>query len=74
MFTRETLIEVLPFLILWSFLASLGVAIGRKKGVGMAAAILGTFPLWVAPFAFWLFKQPDIEGGGSRSDDGRPPG
>ena len=74
MFTRETLIEVLPFLILWSFLASFGVAIGRKKGVGMAAAILGTFPLWVAPFAYWLFRQPDIDRAGSRSDDGRSSG
>ena len=60
--TLETLIAVLPFLILWSFMASIGVAIGKKKGVGTPAVILGTFPLWVAPFAFWLLKQPDIEG------------
>jgi hypothetical protein len=52
--------QVLLFLILWSFFAGVGVIVGKKKGVSPAAAILGSFPLWVAIFAFWLVKQPDI--------------
>ena len=51
--TRETLIDVLPFLILWSLCAGIGIAIGKRKGVGVPLAILGSFPLWVAVFAFW---------------------
>ena len=66
--TRETLIDVLPFLILWSLCAGIGIAIGKRKGVGVPFAILGSFPLWVALFAFWLVKQPDVGG-----DDGSPP-
>jgi hypothetical protein len=58
--TRETLIEVLPLLILWSLMAGVGIAIGRRKGVSVPFAILGSFPLWVAVFAWWLVKQPDI--------------
>ena len=71
MFTFETLMQVLPFLIFWSFLASIGAPIARKKGVGLSATILGTFPLWVAPFAFWLLKQPDANEPNGRSNDGK---
>ena len=60
MFDRETLINVLPLLIVWSLFAGIGIHIGRKKGISPAVAILGSFPLWVAIFAFWLVKQPDI--------------
>ena len=60
MFSRETLIEVLPFLIIWSFFAGIGIQVGRRKGVPPGVAILGSFPLWVAFFAFWLVRQPDI--------------
>ena len=60
MFSRETLIEVLPFLMIWSLFAGIGIHVGRRKGVPPAVAILGSFPLWVAIFAFWLVRQPDI--------------
>lgn len=60
MFSRETLVEVLPFLMIWSLFAGIGIHIGRRKGVAPAVAILGSFPLWVAIFAFWLVRQPDI--------------
>lgn len=52
--------HLLLFLILWSFFAGVGVIVGKKKGVPPAVAILGSFPLWVAIFAFWLVRQPDI--------------
>ena len=68
---RETFIEALPFLMVWSLLAGIAISIGRKKGISIPVAILGAFPLWVAPFAFWLFKQPDIETGNDRPDDGK---
>ena len=72
--TRETLIEVLPFLMLWSLLAGIGIAIGKRKGVGIPLAILGSFPLWVAIFAFWLVKLPDLPDAGRRSGDGNSSG
>lgn len=52
--------HLLLFLMVWSLFAGLGVVLGKKKGVSAPVAILGSFPLWVALFAFWLVKQPDI--------------
>jgi hypothetical protein len=56
----EAFRQLLLFLILWSFFAGIGVIVGRKKGVSPGVAILGSFPLWVAVFALWLVRQPDI--------------
>ena len=33
--------------------------IGRRKGVGLGAAILGSFPAWFVLFAFWLASHTD---------------
>ncbi len=52
--------HLLLFLTLWSFVGGVCVIIGRKKGVSVPVAILGSFPLWIAIFAFWLMRQPDI--------------
>lgn len=60
MFDRETTGQLLLFLMLWSLFAGLGIILGKKKGVSAPVAILGSFPLWVAIFAFWLVRQPDI--------------
>jgi hypothetical protein len=57
---REASQHLLLFLMVWSLFAGLGVVLGKKKGVSPAFAILGSFPLWVAFFAFWLVRQPDI--------------
>lgn len=57
---REAMQQILLFLMLWSLFAGLGIALGKKKGVSAPVAILGSFPLWVALFAFWLVRQPDI--------------
>ena len=59
---REEAQHFLLFLIVWSFLAGVGIIVGKKKGVSAPVAILGSFPLWVAIFAFWLVRQPDIRG------------
>ena len=48
------------FLMLWSLVAGVCIIEGRKRGVGIPLAILGSFPLWVAAFAIWLLKQPTI--------------
>ena len=58
MFSRETLLNVLPFLMLWSLLAGVNIAIGKRKGVAPALSILGSFPLWVAFYTFWLIRLP----------------
>lgn len=57
---REAAQHLLLFLMLWSLFAGLGIILGKKKGISPALAILGSFPLWVAIFAFWLVRQPDI--------------
>lgn len=57
---REAAQQLLLFLMVWSLFAGLGITLGKKKGVSPAMAILGSFPLWVAIFAFWLVRQPDI--------------
>ena len=69
MFNRETLIDVLPFLMLWSLLAGVGILLGKRKGISVPFAILGSFPLWVAIFAFWLIKQPDVASSSQPNDD-----
>jgi hypothetical protein len=61
MLDREGMQQLLLFLIVWSLFAGIGVVIGKKKGVSAPVAILGSFPLWVAFFAFWLVRQPDID-------------
>lgn len=65
--SRETVEAVMPFLIAWSFLGGVSIVVGRKKGVSIPVAILGSFPLWVAFFTFWLLRQPDV-----RNDDEQP--
>jgi len=50
--------HLLLFLMLWSLVGGVCVIEGRKRGVSAAVAILGSFPLWVAVFAFWLLRQP----------------
>jgi hypothetical protein len=57
---REATGHLLLFLILWSFVAGVCVIIGKKKGISASVAILGSFPLWLAPFFVWLIRQPDI--------------
>ena len=57
---REGAQHLLLFLMLWSFVAGVCVIVGKRKGVSAPVAILGAFPLWVAPFAFWLVRRPDI--------------
>ena len=57
---REAMQHILLFLMVWSFFAGVGIVVGRRKGVSVPFAILGSFPLWVAFFAFWLVRQPDI--------------
>lgn len=57
---REAAQHLLLFLILWSLVAGICITIGRKKGVSVPVAILGSFPLWLAIFFFWLMRQPDI--------------
>ena len=52
--------QLLLFLMLWSLVAGVSIVVGRKKGVSIPVAILGSFPFWVAIFAIWLVKQPDI--------------
>ena len=54
--------NLILFLMLWSLMAGVSVVVGRKKGVSVPVAILGSFPLWIAIFAFWLFRQPDVLG------------
>jgi hypothetical protein len=56
----DSLGHLVLFLAVWSLFAGIGIVVGRKKGVSPAVAILGSFPLWVAIFAFWLVRQPDI--------------
>ena len=58
---REDLGQAFLLLIIWSFFAGVGIVLGRKKGVSVPFAILGSFPLWVALFAFWLVRQPDVD-------------
>ena len=60
MLDREGAQHLLLFLMVWSAFAGLGIVLGKKKGVSAPVAILGSFPLWVALFAFWLVRQPDI--------------
>lgn len=50
----------LLFVMLWSLVAGVCIIESRKRGVSVPVAILGSFPLWVAPFAIWLFRQPVI--------------
>lgn len=57
---RETAQHLLLFLMLWSLVGGIAVIEGRKRGVSVPVAILGSFPLWVAVFALWLLKQPVI--------------
>ena len=57
---RDSAQHLLLFLMLWSLVAGVCVIEGRKRGVSVPVAILGSFPLWVALFAFWLLKQPVI--------------
>ena len=57
---REAMQHILLFLMVWSFFAGVGIVVGRRKGISVPFAILGSFPLWVAFFAFWLVRQPDI--------------
>ena len=58
---REAMQHILLFLMVWSFFAGVGIVVGRRKGISVPFAILGSFPLWVAFFAFWLVRQPDID-------------
>jgi hypothetical protein len=60
MLDRESLGQLVLFLAVWSLFAGIGIVVGRKKGVSPSVAILGSFPLWVAIFALWLVRQPDI--------------
>jgi hypothetical protein len=48
------------FILLWSLVGGVCVIEARRRGVSTAVAILGSFPLWVAPFAIWLLRQPII--------------
>lgn len=52
--------HLLLFLMLWSLVGGVSVIEARKRGVSVGVAILGSFPLWVAPFALWLLRQPVI--------------
>ena len=60
MLDREAAQHLLLFLMVWSLFAGIGIIMGKKKGVSVPVAILGSFPLWVALFAMWLVRQPDI--------------
>lgn len=60
MLDLEATKQLVLFVMVWSLFAGVGIALGRKKGVSVSFAILGSFPLWVAFFAFWLVKQPDV--------------
>ncbi len=59
--SRDFIAEFFPLLIAWSLFAGIGIVVGKKKGVSPMVAILGSFPLWVAIFAIWLVRKPDIE-------------
>ncbi len=52
--------DVWLFLIIWSLCAGISIAVGKRKGVRPMLAIIGSFPLWVALFALWLVRQPDV--------------
>lgn len=56
----ETAQHLILFLILWSFVAGVCITLGRKKGISIPVLVLGSFPLWLAPFFVWLLRQPDI--------------
>jgi len=60
MLDGEAMQHFILFVMVWSLFAGLGIVLGRKKGVSVPVAVLGSFPLWVALFAFWLVRQPDI--------------
>ena len=60
MTTRQLVIDFFPLLIVWSLFAGIAIVLGKRKGVGPVVAILGTFPLWVAIFALWLIRKPDL--------------
>ena len=57
---REAAQHLLLFLMLWSLVGGVCVIEGRKRGVSVPIAILGSFPLWIAIFALWLMRQPTI--------------
>ncbi len=57
---RDSAQHLLLFLMLWSLVGGVCVIEGRKRGVSVGVSILGSFPLWVAVFALWLFRQPVI--------------
>ncbi len=57
---RDSAQHLLLFLMLWSLVGGVCVIEGRKRGVSVGVAILGSFPFWVAVFAMWLFRQPVI--------------
>ncbi len=59
--SRDFIAEFFPLLIAWSLFAGIGIVVGKKKGVSPAVAILGSFPLWVAIFAIWLIRKPDMD-------------
>lgn len=52
--------HLLLFLMVWSLVGGVCVVEGKRRGVSVPVAILGSFPLWVALFAFWLLRQPII--------------
>lgn len=60
MLDNEAAQHLILFLMVWSLFAGIGIIIGKKKGVSVPVAILGSFPLWVAVFAMWLVRQPDV--------------
>ena len=57
--TTEVVMYVASVLVAWVFFAFLCAHIGRRKGVGLGAAILGSFPAWFVLFAFWLASHTD---------------
>ena len=57
---RDAAQHLLLFLMLWSLVAGFCIIVGKRKGVSVPVAILGSFPLWLAFFAFWLVRQPDL--------------
>ncbi len=56
----ETAQHLILFIMLWSLVAGVCIVIGRKKGISVPVAILGSFPFWLAIFFFWLLRQPDV--------------
>lgn len=59
-FDSEATRHFLLFVMLWSLVGGICVVEGKRRGVSVPVAILGSFPLWVAVFALWLLRQPIV--------------